>query len=64
MHGPCRLIEEQLDAVALCLSGVLQEVEFLAFGDSLLAILKGDRALYRPDELAGPLILTLRYHFS
>ena len=45
-------------------SGVLQEVEFLAVGDSLLAILKGGRALCRPDELAGPLIFTLRYHFS
>ena len=41
-------------------SGVLQEVEFLAVGDSLLVILKGSGALCRPDELAGPLIFTLR----
>ena len=45
-------------------SGVLQELEFLAVGDSLLAILKGSGALYRPDELAGPLIFTLRFHLS
>ena len=40
--------------------GVLQEVEFLAVGDSLLAVLKGSGAFCRPDELAGPSIFTLR----
>ena len=44
--------------------GVLQEVEFLAVGDSLLAILKGSGAFCRPDELAGPTIFALRYHVS
>ena len=45
-------------------SGVLQEVEFLAVGDSLLAIMKGSGAFCRPDKLASPLIFTLRYHVS
>jgi hypothetical protein len=63
-------IEVATDTIVGCVGledrccGVLQEVEFLAVGDSLLAILKGSGALCRPDELAGPMIFTLRYHVS